>query len=63
MFRNDFSRQIAVGSIAGGSTPLAQGETLYQGLELSGRAKADSGLYVQGALTWLPTAEHNDTPR
>jgi Fe(3+) dicitrate transport protein len=57
LFRNDFSRQIAVGSIAGGSTPLAEGETLYQGLELSGRAKADSGLYVQGAFTYLPTAE------
>ncbi len=57
LFRNDFSRQIAVGSIAGGSTPLAQGETLYQGLEVSARVKADSGFYTQGALTWLPTAE------
>ena len=57
LFRNDFSRQIAVGSIAGGSTPLAQGETLYQGLEVSARVKANSGFYTQGALTWLPTAE------
>ena len=57
LFRNDFSRQIAVGSIAGGSTPLAQGETLYQGLELSGRAGLPTGMYLRGAYTWLPTAE------
>lgn len=57
LFRNDFSRQIAVGSIAGGSTPLAQGETLYQGLELSGKAGLPAGMYLRGAYTWLPTAE------
>ncbi|MEO5574366.1 MAG: TonB-dependent receptor [Gammaproteobacteria bacterium] len=57
LFRNDFSRQIAVGSIAGGSTPLAQGETLYQGLELSGKADLPAGMYLRGAYTWLPTAE------
>ena len=57
LFRNDFSRQIAVGSIAGGSTPLAQGETLYQGLELSGRTNLPAGTYLRGAYTWLPTAE------
>ncbi len=34
VFRNDFSNQVLVGSIAGGSTPVAQGEALYQGLEL-----------------------------
>ncbi len=57
LFRNDFSRQIAVGSIAGGNTPLAQGETLYQGLELSGKAGPPAGMYLRGAYTWLPTAE------
>lgn len=57
LFRNDFSNQIAVGSIAGGSTPLAQGETLYQGLELSGRTDMPAGMYLRGAYTWLPTAE------
>ena len=57
LFRNDFARQIAVGSIAGGSTPLAQGETLYQGVELSGKAGLPAGLYVRTAYTWLPTAE------
>ena len=57
LFRNDFQRQIAVGSIAGGSTPLAQGKTLYQGLEVSGRMVMSGGLYLHGAYTYLPTAE------
>ncbi len=63
LFRNDFERQIAVGSIAGGSTPLAEGETLYQGLELSARVDG-GGLrgtpdnpYLRVAYTYLPTAE------
>lgn len=57
LFRNDFSRQIAAGSIAGGSTPLAEGETLYQGVELSGRWGLADNWFVQGAYTYLPTAE------
>ena len=63
-FRNDFSRQIAVGSIAGGSTPLAVGETLFEGIELHGRADFRRLLaleahnpFVELAYTWLPTAE------
>jgi Fe(3+) dicitrate transport protein len=48
---------IAVGSIAGGSTPLAEGEALFQGLELSGYTKLPLGFYFQTAFTWLPTAE------
>lgn len=62
-FRNDFANQIAVGSIAGGSTPLAQGETLYQGFELAARVdggrlfKVTGNPYLQLALTALPTAE------
>lgn len=55
-FRNDFQKQIAVGSIAGGSTPLAQGETLYQGVEFSGRVDMPLGTYIRTAYTWLPTA-------
>lgn len=63
LFRNDFSRQIAVGSIAGGSTPLAQGETLYEGIEVNGRL--DGGRFIDSAhnpfvelaYTHLPTAE------
>jgi Fe(3+) dicitrate transport protein len=66
-FRNDFQRQITVGSIAGGSTPLATGEALYQGLELAGRT--DFGRFFDGvhnpfielAYTWLPTAEQSTT--
>ena len=57
VFRNDFQRQIAVGSIAGGSTPLAQGQTLYQGLEMSGRWNLAGGAYLLSAYTFLPTAE------
>ncbi|HWQ94310.1 MAG TPA: TonB-dependent receptor, partial [Gammaproteobacteria bacterium] len=67
LFHNDFSNQIAVGSIAGGSTPLAQGETLYQGVELSARLdggklmKTTGNPFLQLAYTWLPTAE-SQTP-
>ncbi|MGQ3055731.1 MAG: TonB-dependent receptor family protein [Nevskia sp.] len=62
-FRNDFKNQIAVGNIAGGSVPLAQGETLYEGFELSGRADIGSWLpgahnpFVELAWTALPTAD------
>jgi Fe(3+) dicitrate transport protein len=58
-FRNDFDRLIAVGSIAGGSTPLAQGEALFQGVELSGRYGIESGLYLRGAYTFLDEAEQS----
>ncbi len=63
LFRNDFDNQIMVGSIAGGSTPLAQGETLYEGLELFLRLDSHAlmstrhNVYLQAAYTWLPTAE------
>lgn len=60
-FRNDFQKQIAVGSIAGGSTPLAQGETLYQGVEFSGKIDMPLGTYIRTAYTWLPTARQ-ETP-
>jgi Fe(3+) dicitrate transport protein len=67
VFRNDFDNQIMVGSIAGGSTPLAQGETLYEGLELFVRfdsralIASDFNAYFQSAWTWLPTADQ-ETP-
>lgn len=57
LFRNDFKRQIAVGSIAGGNTPLAEGKTLYQGLEFSGHVGLPAGWYARGAYTFLPTAD------
>jgi len=62
-FLNDFERQIAVGSIAAGSTPLATGQTRYEGAELLTRAEFgrifDSvhNPFVEVAYTWLPTAD------
>ena len=62
-FHNDFSNQVLVGSIAGGTTNLATGKALYQGMELSGRVDfaplfaISQDFYLQAALTWLPTAE------
>lgn len=66
-FRNDFENLIAVGSIAGGSTPLSQGEALFEGLELFGRLDSQElfgtkgNIYFQTAYTYLPTAEQ-ETP-
>ena len=63
LFRNDFEREVAVGSIAGGSIPLSTGETLYQGLELSGRVDGGDlfdtphNVYLLAAFTYLPTAK------
>jgi Fe(3+) dicitrate transport protein len=58
-FRNDFSRLIAVGSIAGGGVNLSQGEALFQGFELGGRFGAPSGFYSTAALSLVPTAEQS----
>ena len=61
-FHNHFSTQVVAGSIAGGNIPLAVGETLYIGGELSGRLDFDplfdlgQDLYLRAALTYLPTA-------
>ena len=57
LFRNDFQRLIAVGSIAAGSTPLAEGEARFAGAELSGRYRHASGVYTRAAYTWLPEAD------
>ncbi len=68
-FRNDFEHQIQVGSIAGGATPLADGETLYEGLELLTRLdsnalfKTRDDIYLQMAYTYLPTAEQESPVR
>ena len=56
-FRNDFKRLIAVGSVAGGGTPLSQGEALFQGVELSGQYYLPKHFYLSGAYTWLLEAE------
>jgi Fe(3+) dicitrate transport protein len=60
-FRNDFKNLVAVGSIAGGSTPLSQGKALFEGFEVSGRAELGAGFFSRLAYTWLPTAEQ-DSP-
>lgn len=63
VFRNDFDRQISVGSIAGGGVPLATGEALYEGVELQGRIDMgrvfDSAHnpYLELSYTALPTAD------
>jgi Fe(3+) dicitrate transport protein len=63
LFHADFQNQNAVGSIAGGSTPIASGEALYQGIELLGRQDfgpvfaSDHNLYLQAAYTWVADAK------
>lgn len=63
LFHTYFEQQVAVGSIAGGSTPLAEGEALYQGLEFFGRVDlgdifdTEHNVYVQSAYTWVGTAK------
>jgi Fe(3+) dicitrate transport protein len=63
VFRNDFDNQIAVGSIAGGSTPLAEGRVLYEGVELSAQVTPAAAMgwsvepYARLAYTYLPTAD------
>jgi len=62
-FRSNYDNLIAVGSIAGGSTPLSQGKALFQGLELGAQAEAKNGLFGRIAYTWLPTAEQTEAFR
>ncbi|AEG00020.1 TonB-dependent receptor family protein [Methylomonas methanica] len=62
-FRNDYDSLTVLGTVGGTDTPVAQGQALYEGLELMARADfADvfnwtHNPYVQIAYTWLPTAE------
>lgn len=62
-FRNDFDNLIAVGSIAGGNTPLSQGKALFEGLELGAQAAFANGVFGRLAYTWLPTAEQTEAFR
>lgn len=63
-FRNDFDRLIAVGSIAGGNTPLAQGRALFEGVEVSGswypQDRLLQGWFSNFALTWLSKAQQTE---
>jgi Fe(3+) dicitrate transport protein len=56
-FHNDFDNLIAVGSIAGGATPLSQGEALFAGIEASSAIQWRGGVFGNVALTWLDKAE------
>lgn len=62
-FRNDYDNLIAVGSIAGGNTPLSQGKALFEGMELSANAEFANGIFSRMAYTWLPTAEQTEAFR
>ncbi len=62
-FRNKYDNLIAVGSIAGGSTPLSQGKALFEGLELAADANLSNGVFSRVAYTWLPTAEQTEAFR
>jgi Fe(3+) dicitrate transport protein len=62
-FRNVFDNLIAVGSIAGGSTPLSQGKGLFEGIELAADADFSTGVFGRLAYTWLPTAEQTEAFR
>lgn len=65
VFRMDYENQIVPASLAGGvgSTLTNGGETLHQGLELTGRLDTGSilrshhNVYLRTAFTYLPTAE------
>ncbi len=62
-FRMDFDSLIAVGTIGGNDTPVAQGQALFQGMELGLRLETAElfdwahNFYMQLAYTWIPTAE------
>jgi Fe(3+) dicitrate transport protein len=62
-FRNAYDNLIAVGSIAGGNTPLSQGKALFEGIELAANADFSSGVFSRLAFTWLPTAEQTEAFR
>jgi Fe(3+) dicitrate transport protein len=62
-FRMDFENQVIAASVAGGTGAALtnSGRTLHQGAELGMRLDAGSllridGPYVEGSMTWLPTA-------
>lgn len=63
LFHTYFEKQAAVGSIAGGSTPLATGEAQYEGLEFFGRTDLGEifatphNVYLQSSYTWVANAE------
>ncbi len=69
IFHTDFDNQVVVGSVAGGSTPLAQGETEYSGLEIAlgynrdALQRREGEVYANLAVTWMPTADQTTVLR
>lgn len=63
LFNNDFQTLTVLGTVGGNDTPVAQGEALFQGLELSGRVDggdvldSDHNPYALLAYTWVPVAK------
>lgn len=62
-FRNNYRNLIAVGSIAGGSTPLSNGRALFSGMEMSVQSHLGNGVIGRFAYTWLPVAEQEEAFR
>lgn len=68
-FHNDFDALTVLGTVGGGSTPVAQGKALYEGIEFMTRADFGDVFnwthnpYAQIAYMWLPTAETMDAFR
>ncbi len=62
-FQNNFDTLTVLGTVGGADTPVAQGQALYEGIELMARTDFGDVLnwthnpYAQIAYTWLPTAE------
>ncbi|BET66567.1 TonB-dependent receptor family protein [Opitutales bacterium ASA1] len=56
LFRQDFDNLIAVGSIAGGGTPLSQGEAVFEGAELGVYGRFSGGFRTRLAYTNVFTA-------
>jgi Fe(3+) dicitrate transport protein len=62
-FHNDFQTLTVLGTVGGNDTPVAQGQALFQGIELMNRLDSAElfnwthNPYLQIAYTWVPTAE------
>jgi Fe(3+) dicitrate transport protein len=62
-FHNNFDTLTVLGTVGGADTPVAQGQALYEGIELMARTDLGDVFnwshnpYAQIAYTWLPTAE------
>jgi len=68
-FHNDFDALTVLGTVGGGTVPVAQGKALYEGIEMMARADFGDAFdwthnpYAQIAYMWLPTAETTEAFR